>query len=452
MGTVRKVKLGDILRQYRIECWVVDNEIYKQVTITKDGNVFVRGEKIGSEIGRKRQFVLDLEKYPDTLLFIRQTIWDGGIGIASKEVHGCIVTENFPMFSISEGVLPAFLSHFFRTFDFIQKLSQISTKGSAQQALHERDFLKIELNLPDLATQKAIVARLQSLQSLHREADAILARLRADVKRLRQSILQEAIQGKLVDYKPAPGEKTGGDLLADIRAEKDRRAREAGKKLEAPLPPVTSEEMPFEVPEGWVWCRLGEIAFVTKLAGFEFTEYFDLKTTGEVPVVRAQNVKPHRLEKSNLLYISKEISEHLWRSELTKPCLLITFIGAGIGEVAPFEENERWHLAPNVAKAEMLHHQINLKFLLHFLLSDEGKKQLFKHRKQTSQPSLSMESIRDAFIPLPPDIEQDLIVKAIETRLAQCDHLEQQLATLQTKTERLWKSELQQTFKFENAG
>ena len=204
--------------------------------------------------------------------------------------------------------------------------------------------------------------------------------------------------------------------------------------------------MPFALPDGWVWAGLGEICFVTKLAGFEFTKHFSLKSEGDVPVVRAQNVKPNRLIEENLLYIEKSVSEILHRSALTKPCLLITFIGAGIGEVAIFNKKERWHLAPNVAKAEILHNEISLKYLMYATHSNLGISEFFKFQKATAQPSLSMGTIRQVLIPLPPLAEQNAIVERVDRLLESVNALELQVTERKSYAQQLMQAVLKEAF------
>ncbi len=92
------------------------------------------------------------------------------------------------------------------------------------------------------------------------------------VKQLRQQLLQEAVQGKLSTDQPIPAESdlakqygklwhaSGAELLAHIRTEKAKLIKEKKIKADKPLPPITEEEMPFDLPEGWVWARLGEVA------------------------------------------------------------------------------------------------------------------------------------------------------------------------------------------------
>jgi type I restriction enzyme S subunit len=104
----QKVKLSEVLKQYRFEHLVQDDREYGQVTISKHSGVKFRGKKRGKDIGRKRQFIINLGEFPNTLLFVRQGVEDGAIGLAPKEVNGCIVTENMPMFSV-ENIQPKYL-------------------------------------------------------------------------------------------------------------------------------------------------------------------------------------------------------------------------------------------------------------------------------------------------------------------------------------------------------
>lgn len=121
----KKVKLKQILKQYRIEHLVQNDIEYKQVTISKYDGVTFRGTKIGKEIGRKRQFIIDLKKHPNTLMFVRQGVQDGSIGIAPLEVDGCIATENMPMFSI-EGINLEYLKFLLKSPYFYDELKKNS--------------------------------------------------------------------------------------------------------------------------------------------------------------------------------------------------------------------------------------------------------------------------------------------------------------------------------------
>jgi len=262
-----------------------------------------------------------------------------------------------------------------------------------------------------------------------------------NVNKLRQAILQLAVQGKLVPQDP--NDEPASSLITKLNSEKKRLVKEGVLRQSKPLPAIQPEEWRFKVPNGWTWEKIDRICFVTKLAGFEYTKYIEIKDQGEVPVIRAQNVRMGRLNDTNLKYIDMRTSELLVRSALSKPSLLMTFIGAGIGDVAIFDKSYRWHLAPNVAKLEPYIDQKEkalIKYLLIYLMSDTGKAEIFKHRKATAQPSLSMATIRDINVSLPPTNEQRRIVLKVQMLLAQCDDLETKLQKSQKRNDRLMEA------------
>ena len=115
-----------------------------------------------------------------------------------------------------------------------------------------------------------------------------------DTKKLRQKILDLAIHGKLVPQDP--NDEPASILLERIRAEKERLIAEG--KIKRSKKSATSdtshyENVPFEVPDGWSWCKINDIAFVTKLAGFEFTKYItdNLSKSEGIPLFKGKNVQ-----------------------------------------------------------------------------------------------------------------------------------------------------------------
>ncbi|MBF4395920.1 hypothetical protein, partial [Vibrio anguillarum] len=93
-----------------------------------------------------------------------------------------------------------------------------------------------------------------------------------------------------------------------------------------------------DIPKCWKSLLLNDLVFVTKLAGFEYTKYINLEDAGDVAVIRAQNVRPFKPDLENLKFIDNETSLSLPRSAIDRPSLLVTFIGAGIGDVCVFNE------------------------------------------------------------------------------------------------------------------
>ena len=258
-----------------------------------------------------------------------------------------------------------------------------------------------------------------------------------DTKALRQKILDLSIHGKLVPQDP--NDEPASVLLERIKAEKERlikegkikRSKKSAKSSDTPH----YENVPFEVPSSWVWTNIEELFFVTKLAGFEYTDCLTkdtISSNNEVPIVRAQNVRMGYFVENTNEAISEALSQQLERSALTKKCLLMTFIGAGIGDTCIFPALKRCHLAPNVAKIEPYSNKIDLKYALYYLMSDLGQLGVRGISKSTAQPSLSMATIRSLEIALPPLAEQHRIVAEIEKLFELIDQIEQGKADLQT--------------------
>ena len=273
-------------------------------------------------------------------------------------------------------------------------------------------------------------------------------------KQLKNSILQWAIQGKLVPQDP--NDEPASMLLERIRVEKEKLIKEKKIKkdknesiiyrgednsyyekfLATGEVKCIDEEIPFEIPQGWEWERIGNIFFVTKLAGFEYTKFFTkeaLSASNPIPIVRAQNVRMGFFEENKNEAISEMLSNQLERSALNKKCLLMTFIGAGIGDTCIFPAERKNHLAPNVAKIEPLDDSISLDYAVFALMSPCGQRGVNAIKKSTAQPSLSMETIRKLLIPIPPLKEQ----KCISLKLSEALPLVEKYSKVQEEQNQL---------------
>ena len=151
----------------------------------------------------------------------------------------------------------------------------------------------------------------------------------------------------------------------------------------------------------WEIKSVGEIAFVTKLAGFEYTQYINYQDEGDVIVVKGLNVKEKKLKLENISYIDKETSDLLPRSQLKKNDLVMTYVGINIGDVALVDGNNRYHLAPNVAKISLLEDSninpvfmVNLLYMSRILFSSGAT--------NTAKQALNMGRIRGINIMVPP--------------------------------------------------
>ena len=187
------VKLSHVLTQYREEIWVDDTKEYNQLTNSKYEGVILRGKTTGADIGRKRQFVVNLDMYPNTITFTRQTIQaDEAIGFCPPEVNGCIVTENMPLFTV-KNINPKFLDYYFKTRFFLDQLHNTTALGTSQKTIHEDIFLNYEIPLPPDEEQIRIIDLLEKYNQIKSQYTII----NHNIEELFPSILNKAFKGEL---------------------------------------------------------------------------------------------------------------------------------------------------------------------------------------------------------------------------------------------------------------
>ena len=167
------------------------------------------------------------------------------------------------------------------------------------------------------------------------------------------------------------------------------------------------------VPESWEEKSIGDIVNVTKLAGFEYTKYVKYVEDGEIIAIRGLNLKNGQLDLRNVKRVYRSVSNSLPRSQLHIGDVLLSYVGT-VGGVAVINEEERYHLAPNVAKlTPKKKNMLHPNFLAYYLISDVGRKELFMNVSKTSQPVISMAKIRNLKIYIPLFKEQQEIVNLI---------------------------------------
>jgi type I restriction enzyme S subunit len=153
------------------------------------------------------------------------------------------------------------IEFFYYIFFLYKNAGLINGKGIGIQGLSSKVLHKLSVPLPPLAEQKRIVAKIEELLPYIERYEKAWNKLEELNKRfptdLQKSILQLAIQGKLVEQRPEEG--TAEELYQQIQAEKQRLIKEGKIKKEKPLPEITEDEIPFDIPESWKWVRVSSI-------------------------------------------------------------------------------------------------------------------------------------------------------------------------------------------------
>lgn len=346
--------------------------------------------------------------------------------------------------------------------------------GAVGQRRVPIDFIAQSLiPLPPLNEQKRIVEKIEELFSELDAGEESLRRARRQLGVYRQSLLKQSFEGKLTakwreehpDLLESPDQ-----LLARIQAERQQRyerqfmewekAVESWKKdgksgdrpskprePEAPAPPSTEHELrKWVLPPEWMWTQLGSVSFVTKLAGFEYTDYVRYDDGGDLKVIKAENAGRFGFRKTEFSRVMSTTVAHLTRSALAGGELLIVFVGAGTGNVAVVPPSERFFLGPNIAMSRPDSHLTDTRFIELFLRSPMGLDLMLAASKAVAQPSLSMGTIRQVPIPLCSLPEQQEIVRLLDEQFSVIEENEREIDAALKRSEALRQSILKKAF------
>lgn len=232
---------------------------------------------------------------------------------------------------------------------------------------------------------------------------------------LKNSILQLAIQGKLVEQRPEDG--TAEELYQQIQEEKKRLIKEGKIKKEKPLPKISEDEVPFEIPESWKWVRLGEISIISGGFAFKSTNY----TTDGVRVVRISDF-------NELGFVNDKIVRHPYDESLSSYVLeakniLLCMTGGTVGKsLFVTEINEKMVVNQRVATIKV---QMALPEYVYQVILAPVTQKVIQYSKNSTNDNISIDTIKDFLIPFPPLSEQKRIVSKIEELLPYIDRYEQ---------------------------
>ena len=209
------------------------------------------------------------------------------------------------------------------------------------------------------------------------------------------------------------------DHLITLHQRKCDDTKELKKYMLQKMFPKNGEKFP-EIrfkgfTEAWEQRKLGDLADVTKLAGFEFTEHVVYSDEGNIIALRGLNIKNGQLILDDVKYIDGSNFSKLSRSKLFIDDIMFTYVGT-VGEVAIIKENDRFYLAPNVSRIRVKSDD-SPKFISHYMRTDNFKnKVIFPLIATSSQPALSMENIRKFMINMPKNRdEQDRLAEYFES-------------------------------------
>ncbi|MBR1696697.1 MAG: restriction endonuclease subunit S, partial [Anaerovibrio sp.] len=233
---------------------------------------------------------------------------------------------------------------------------------------------------------------------------------------MKKSILQYAIEGKLVEQHSEEG--TAKELLKEIKLEKEKLIKEWKIKKSKPLPAITEDEIPFEIPDSWEWCRLKEV-LLSLTDGTHSTPHY---TESGIPFLSVKNISSGKIDFHNTKFISVE--EH---EELKKRCypqkgdILLSKVGTTGIPVAIGCDTE-FSIFVSIALLKCTS-DIDTYFLVKLLESPIVQEQCKLNTRGVGNKNWVLRDIANTIIPLPPLSEQHRIVERLEQLLPLCDKL-----------------------------
>lgn len=276
----------------------------------------------------------------------------------------------------------------------------------------------------------------------------------SNIKKLRETVLQLAVQGNLTaDWRANNRDfEDASVLLKRIQKEKAQLVKDKKIKKEKPVPPIEKDEIPYELPEGWVWCRFGDL--ITFLNGYAFKSSTYVPTS-DYQIIRLGNVKNDDfLINTKEAYVPTSVGEATLDYQLFKDDILATLTGT---------KNRRDYCFTCLVKSEHLENKILLlnqrvgciraidksapELLNKFLKSDTILNQLFETETGTAnQGNIGSTSFKNLVFPFPPLKEQKAIVQKVNALMGLCDALEQEVQRSQKHSEQLMESCLREVF------
>ena len=285
--------------------------------------------------------------------------------------------------------------------------------------IERKNILLLTFPLPPLAEQKRIVAKIEELLPLVDRYEKAWTKLEEFNHRfpedMKKSILQQAIQGKLVEQRPEEG--TAQELYAQIQAEKQRLVKEGKIKKEKPLPEITEEEKPFEIPEGWMWVRWGDLS-----ESIQYGYNAPAQSAGRIQMVRISDIQNGKVLWESVPFCDiqeNEIPNYL----LKKNDILFARTGGTVGKSYLVKDVPGEAIYAGYLIRTRYSEYLCPEYMKYFMESSLYWSQLKNGTIATAQPNCNGKTLSKMVLPLPPIAEQKRIVEKLEELLAMCERL-----------------------------
>jgi type I restriction enzyme, S subunit len=353
-------------------------------------------------------------------------------------------------------LLPEYLFLFLNSYAFWPQIL-LKQRGALLQNVNANLMRQLLIPICSVEEQMDIVAKANTelVKSIEIDTKKILALYNAKcnistelnyqlslVKKLRQQLLQDAMQGKLV--KQSPNDEPANKLLKRIKAEKNKQIAEKKLKREKELPAIKPEEIPFEIPRNWVWCRLGETGILKRgKSKHRPRNDVSLFENGIYPFIQTGDVARSKAAGYIIQTINGYYNDFgLSQSVMQKKGTLCITIAANIAECGFLGFDA---CAPDSIVCYTSIQQIIEKYCFYYII--QAREAIERYAPATAQKNINLEILNLLLIPFPPLEEQNLIVQKIDELMQYCNDLEASIKFTQDQNEKLLQQVLKEALR-----
>ncbi len=290
--------------------------------------------------------------------------------------------------------------------------------GTTMSNLNHTILSKMPIPLPPLAEQRRIVAKIEELLpyidryvASYESLEQVNTEFPEDMKK---SVLQYAIQGKLVEQRPEEG--TAEELYRQIQTEKKRLTKEGKIKKEKPLPEIAEDEIPFDIPESWKWVRLSDLCKSISDGDHQPPP----QVPNGIPFLVISNVSSGTIDFANTRYVPQDYFEALSAERIAERGDILFTVTGSYGIPIKVNCDKAFCFQRHIALLKLL---IDWDYLFFALKSPAIKLQCDAIATGTAQKTVGLKSLRSIILPLPPLAEQKRIVAKLEEILPLCERL-----------------------------
>lgn len=291
--------------------------------------------------------------------------------------------------------------------------------GTAQPKMNQEKMNSIPIALPPFEEQHRIVAKIEELlpfvdryAASYEKLEQFNAKFPEDMKK---SILQYAIQGKLVEQRPEEG--TAEDLYKAIQEEKQKLIKEGKIKKEKPLDAIAEDEKPFDIPDSWKWVRWGDIS-----QKIQYGYNASAKKTGRIKMVRISDIQDGKVLWDSVPFCDIK-EEDIAAYSLKKNDILFARTGGTVGKSYLVDDVPEESIYAGYLIRTSYSDKLSPKYMIYFMGTQLYWNQLRNGTIATAQPNCNGQTLSKMMLPLPPYEEQLRIVAKLEQMLPLCEKL-----------------------------